>query len=391
MALIGPKTWMESSTQFGGTNSYDSSTPLSYTQQVLYSSTDPQNGEGSQVKLTPYLTAVGAYLDDDTATNSGAVYLCSTYYNLLIKKIKASDPQTSDYFGEQVAMGSGRIVVGVANDDSYTGSVHLYNYSGNHLLKIRSPTITANQQFGRCVAIGAGRIIVGSMPTGTAGTGYTGSVYMYDLHGNYIQKITFASSVTAGFGSSIAIGNNRIIISETYYNTYAGRIHIYDINGNPLSIISPPDPSTGDEYGTRVSIGNGRIVVTSPKDDDNGSNSGSAYIYDINGTYISKIKPSDGAANENFGLSSAVVGGGRIIIGSSGNLGSNGAAYLFDLNGTQLYKYSTSYTATYFGHDADYSNGKIAISGYGSSIWRGAHQYSTPRQDDLVDSWDNKI
>jgi len=39
------------------------------------------------------------------------------------------------------------------------------------------------------------------------------------------------------------------------------------------------DVAAGDLFGSDVSIANGRIVIGAYGDDDNGSNSGSAYIY----------------------------------------------------------------------------------------------------------------
>ena len=42
-----------------------------------------------------------------------------------------------------------------------------------------------------------------------------------------------------------------------------------------------------------------------PKSDDNGSSSGSAFIYDLDGTNEVKITPSDAAVGDEFGHSVA--------------------------------------------------------------------------------------
>lgn len=96
------------------------------------------------------------------------------------------------------------------------------------------------------------------------------------------------------------------------------------------------DAAASDQYGHSVAVGSGVIIVGSYGDDDNGSASGSAYLYNINGTLISKVKPSDGAAGDNFGWSVA-AGSNRIVVGAPGDDdkgGSSGAAYIFNLSGT---------------------------------------------------------
>ena len=91
------------------------------------------------------------------------------------------------------------------------------------------------------------------------------------------------------------------------------------------------DGASGDWFGSSVAVGSGRIVVGSPYDDDNGSSSGSAYIFDLNGNQLSKITASDGASYNSFG-SSVAIGSGRIVVGAysnDDNGSSSGSAYVY--------------------------------------------------------------
>ena len=54
---------------------------------------------------------------------------------------------------------------------------------------------------------------------------------------------------------------------------------MFDLNGNQLGIITASDGADSDYFGISVAVGNGRIVVGASDDDDNGADSGSAYIY----------------------------------------------------------------------------------------------------------------
>ena len=60
--------------------------------------------------------------------------------------------------------------------------------------------------------------------------------------------------------------------------------------------------SSGDGGGGAT----GKIVVGSYKDDDNAPNSGSVYVYDLDGSNEVKITASDGASSDNFGYSVAI-------------------------------------------------------------------------------------
>ena len=61
-----------------------------------------------------------------------------------------------------------------------------------------------------------------------------------------------------------------------------------------------------------------RIVVGSLFDDDNGSASGSAYIYNLDGTGEVKVTASDGATSDRLGVSVA-VGNNKIVVGAYGD------------------------------------------------------------------------
>ncbi len=82
-------------------------------------------------------------------------------------------------------------------------------------------------------------------------------------------------------------------------------------------------------------------IVGAQWDDANGTNSGSAYLFDSRtGFQIATLLPSDGAADDEFGVSVAISGspGKEVaIVGSfrdDDNGDESGSAYLFDAAGT---------------------------------------------------------
>ena len=152
-------------------------------------------------------------------------------------------------------------------------------------------------------------------------------------------KIT-ASDVQGSdqFGTNVAVGSGRIVVAshrdDVGSNVDQGSAYIYDLDGNNEVKITASDGAAADRFGGSVAVGCGRIVVGAFRDDDNGANSGSAYIFDLDGNQLAKITASDGSANDFFGESVA-VGCGRIVVGAyQDDVGSNadqGSAYIFNL------------------------------------------------------------
>ena len=133
-------------------------------------------------------------------------------------------------------------------------------------------------------------------------------------------------------GTSIVINDDAAYVHESFSTVGVGTTENMKITAS--------DGAAGDYFGYSVAVGSGRIVVGADFNDDNGTSSGSAYIYDLDGNQLAKITASDGAASDYFGYSVA-VGSGRIVVG----------AYVDDDNGTDsgsAYIYETPYQIHYF-------------------------------------------
>ena len=133
-------------------------------------------------------------------------------------------------------------------------------------------------------------------------------------------------------------------------------------------------PKTGDRndfFGISVSLSENRILIGAEGDDDNGKNSGAAYIFEFNGNQweqVAKLKPSDGESQDGFG-SAVSLNGNRALISSPGDdddATSAGAAYIFDfdgLNWTQTIKLISGEgtDAQNFGRSLSLSNNRALI------------------------------
>ncbi|MCH8807590.1 MAG: FG-GAP repeat protein [Planctomycetes bacterium] len=103
--------------------------------------------------------------------------------------------------------------------------------------------------------------------------------------------------------------------------------------GDQLFKLLPNDGAAQDWFGFSVAISGTMVIVSAPADDDNGPDSGSAYLFTTaSGRQIAKLLPNDGAAGDLFGFSAAISGSTAIVgaFEDDDNGRSSGSAYLFD-------------------------------------------------------------
>ena len=196
------------------------------------------------------------------------------------------------------------------------------------------------------------------------------------------------------FGTDVAIGNDRIVVGAPYYHGTSnspddqGVAYIFDLSGNQLGIITTSDAIDFEYFGTSVAIGktagDNKIVIGKIDDSPNTPpsttvpNAGSAYIYDLDGSFEAKIYASNLSANDRFGSEpgSIAIGHGRIVVGAPNANSGQGNAYIFDLSGNQLgiiTASDSSTTADDFGRRVAIGNEKIVIGDYGNDPGGGAN------------------
>jgi hypothetical protein len=100
--------------------------------------------------------------------------------------------------------------------------------------------------------------------------------------------------------------------------------------------LSASDGETGDEFAYGVALDGDTVIIGAFGDGDNGSESGSAYVFTrTDGTWSQRVKllPADGATEDYFGQSVAFDGD-TALIGAGGdddNGTDAGSAYVFRL------------------------------------------------------------
>ncbi|WP_235194843.1 FG-GAP repeat protein, partial [Microcystis aeruginosa] len=148
------------------------------------------------------------------------------------------------------------------------------------------------------------------------------------------------------------------------------------IEDNSLVKITASDGQAYDSFGQNVSLYGNTLLVGAARDDDNGLDSGSAYIFNnINGVWTerAKLKPKDGRAGDLFG-DTIRLNGSRAFVGSWKR--GSGAVYIFRESGglwTQTVKLrpSDGKQGDRFGSSFDSTDSGTILIGASSSDQKG--------------------
>ncbi len=266
----------------------------------LHSGKPAANNEfGCAVALSDRFLLVGEPFNDDKAGNAGAAHLYDARSGRYLRTLYAGDPAAGDFFGSGVALSGNLALVGAAMAD-FGGKDAAYVFdvtTGRQLRKLTAPDDGPGiDYFGWNVAINGDIALVGAY--GDDGTGNnSGAAYLFD----------------ARSGAPIATGH-----------AVPGKL-------------TASDTVVDDLFGFSVALDGGLALIGAQWDDDNGPDSGSAYVFDArSGQQLRKLTAgADGAASDRFGFSVA-LNGGIALIGAPSKI-SGGAAYLFDAhNGVPL-------------------------------------------------------
>ena len=265
-----------------------------------------------------------------------------------IAKLVAPTGAPYVFFGWEVAMSSGRVLVGAGRDDTLfnnAGSVHLMDSrTGQHLAKWYASDAQDDARFGTYVALSPNYALVGAYRDVNGGL-TTGSCYLFDLAtGQELHKLIASDADQhtyhhLGLGASLT---DELAVSGSAVEA----AYVFDVaTGQEVAILTTPDVGPDDEFGRVVAISGHRVVVGAYEDDELGTNTGSAFVFDaLTGQELLKLQAADASEHDLFGAAVSIDGD-RILVGAwSYNTSTYqhpgpGAAYVFDATtGQQLWK-----------------------------------------------------
>ncbi len=268
------------------------------------------------------------------------------------------DGDAGDYFGRSVSISGDYAIIGADRDDvggnSDQGSAYIFHRSGTTWAQQAYITVSdgaASDYFGHSVSISGDYAIVGALYDDVGSNNNQGSAYVFHRSGTtwtQYAKITASDGAPSDyFGGSVSISGDYVIIGaandDIGSNSNQGSAYIFHRSGTTWTQqvkISADDGDALDFFSHSVSISGDYAVAGANGDDDNGSSSGSAYIFHRSGstwTQQAKITADDGLDGDSFGHSVSISGDYTIIGAYKDEVGGNsgqGSAYVFHRSGT---------------------------------------------------------
>lgn len=149
--------------------------------------TSADDNFGQSVAISDTYAIVGAHREDDTSvTGSGRVYIFNSVTGALVHTINNPSPNTSDFFGETVAISDNYAIVGARGDDGTgtdSGIAYIFNPATGALVEtLNNPNAfgsTVDDRFGFAVGVSNSRAIVSAIREDDSGGNESGKAYIF--------------------------------------------------------------------------------------------------------------------------------------------------------------------------------------------------------------------
>jgi hypothetical protein len=271
-----------------------------WTQQAKLTASDgePVDEFGISVAIEGDTAVVGSHFDGDAGFFSGSAYVFTRSGTTWTQqaKLTASDAAALDRFGNSVALSGDTAVVGASFGDAAfpdSGSAYVFTRSGttwSQQAKLTASDAAALDRFGNSVALSGDTAVVGAQGNDDAGT-ESGSAYVFTRSGTtWSQQAKLTASDAAAddeFGFSVALSVDTAMVGAPFGDgavPASGSAYAFEPNGTTWTQVvkvTARDAAADDGFGFSVAIDENAVVVGSPFDDDAGSNSGSAYVFEL--------------------------------------------------------------------------------------------------------------
>jgi len=394
---------------------------------------------GNSVAIGNGKVAVGApnYGRTDSISRifMGAVYVFDQDGTNRIK-ITASNGRIGDRFGSKVEIKNNKLIVSAPRRDheylqssteftegANKGSVYIYNLdgTGEYEIKYPGPEDFAGVEFGRHISATDDRLLVSA-----TNKYFTANdiIYCYDFNGiiantNRVvptniderrdeiglrdiqnQIRSFDGSTDDFFGYSVAAGSNKIVVGawgedQLNFNSQSGAAYVYNLDGTGEIKITQPSTQDTDIFGWAVAVGDNKMTISERNDEV-------VHIYDLDGSNRVTIEDPSGFSGDYFGHAVA-IGSNKVFVGSIGvNAFVDGSSYIdagrvtvFNLDGTYDFLIqpsdasSVNYNYRQFGQAIAVKDGKVAIgsnvnSSFGNSLGGKVHIYDVDGSNEVI-------
>lgn len=306
---------------------------------------------GAAVAISDDLAVVGAPRADAPGNlDAGAVYIFRrTSAPDVVPSVWAREaslpqvPHSPGWQGQQVAISGGEVFV------ASNGLIQQFTRGGGGQWVERSRIQRSSPDgFGRAMAIHNGVLVVGAQYDGTKGED-AGSAYVFEEtspgSGQWEERARLYSRsphVEEHFGRAVAVHGGRIAVGSVpgTLGGSIGTVSLFERDGarwDFLQNVQASDGQLNDSFGSALALHGNQLLVGASLEDSQGSEAGSAYLFEEQGGAWSeqqKIQAFDAEAGALFGVSVALESGNAVV--GAFRTANRGGAYLLRVAPTVL-------------------------------------------------------
>ncbi len=296
-------------------------------------------------------------------------------------KLLASDGAANDKLGTVVALSGDTAIVGAYNSNGAQGSAYVFVRNGTTWIQQQKLTASDGAMgdwFGGSVALSGDTVLVGAYRDDFGTNTDQGSAYVFTrTNGVWTEQQKLAATDGAGddlFGESVALSGDTALMGSQHDDdngSDSGSAYVFVRNGTTWTQqakLTAADGAANDYFGRSVALSGDTALVGAAFDDVGAnSNQGSAYVFSRTGTVWTqqqKLNAADGAAGDDFGDSVALMADTALVGATLDDVGANinqGSVYVFFLSGT-VWTEQQKLTAT-GGATNDFWGGSLGLSG----------------------------
>ena len=332
---------------------------------------------GQSVAIDGNTVVVGAFFDDVNGVHTaGAAYVFTKPAGGWVSeteaaKLTASDGADNDRLGTSVGISGNTVVAGsvnaTVNGHSAQGAVYVFVEptagwaSETETAKLTASDGDAGDILGRSVGISANTVVAGSLST-VSGHNGQGAAYVFLKPAGDWTSGTEAAKLTASdgaaddiLGNAVAISGDTVVAAAEFATVHGhsteGAVYVFVkpaggwVSGTETAKLTISDGEEFSGLGQSVAIDGNTVVAGAVGATVNGHTfQGAAYVFAkpaggwVSETETAKLTASDGATEDNFGISTSVSAN-TVVVGSVATVNGHkdqGAGYVFaDLNPTK--------------------------------------------------------
>ena len=231
----------------------------------------PNDGFGSTGMLDGGRALIGAFLKDSAVATAGAAYLFDALTGQELRKFVSPTPGANDQFGLPTVLHDEVAIIGARLDDDLgtdTGAVFLFNAdTGSLIRKLLPPNPGTAERFGTSAASDGEFLVVGAIQSNLTTDYGTGRAFVYRISTGELVHTLIPTDGEIGdfFGVSVEIHGNRIVVGAERHDSFgndAGAVYMYDLEtGEQLAKLGAPDAHDGMLFGRELSLDNHRLLV----------------------------------------------------------------------------------------------------------------------------------